>query len=440
MTPGRHELESQKQNKSGGATTDAPLPDGYSITELGPLPEEWRVVRLREVAIVKSGGSAPQGEIYFLGGKHPFVRVQHLDVDTDHVQHWDLITDEAVQRYHLQKFPAGTIVFPKSGASIRLEKRAMLLVDSYIVSHLCAVLPKVDAIERLFLFYSLKAMRLSEDKADGYPVLNLSEIREVSIPLPSLPEQRAIAHVLRAVQRAREATEGVIAALRELKKSLMRHLFTYGPVLVNATDGVILQETEIGQIPTYWQIVPFGQTILRQRIRVGKVKQQLYKSIGRFPIVDQGQTIIAGYWDNARDVYQGPLPVIIFGDHTRIFKYVDFPFVCGADGTKVLLPDTKNFDSMFLFYAYTRLNIPSRGYNRHFLLLKEQKIPLPPPPEQHEIAHILQTVDRKIEVEEQRKAALEALFKTLLHDLMTARRRLPAEFVTQFEKESEETS
>src|SRR5690606_19579179 len=74
----------------------------------------------REVAIVKSGGSAPQGEIYFLGGKHPFVRVQHLDVDTDHVQHWDLITDEAVQRYHLQKFPAGTIVFPKSGASIRL--------------------------------------------------------------------------------------------------------------------------------------------------------------------------------------------------------------------------------------------------------------------------------------------------------------------------------
>jgi len=67
-------------------------------------------------------------------------------------------------------------------------------------------------------------------------------------------------------------------------------------------------------------------------------------------------------------------------------------------------------------------------------------IPLPPLFEQCEIARILQTVDRKIEVEEQRKAALEALFKALLHDLMTARRRLPAEFVAQFEKESEDTS
>jgi len=68
------------------------------------------------------------------------------------------------------------------------------------------------------------------------------------------------------------------------------------------------------------------------------------------------------------------------------------------------------------------------------------EIPLPPLPEQREIAHILQTVGRKIEVEEQQKAALEALFKALLHDLMTARRRLPAEFVVQFEKESEVTS
>ncbi|WP_459830675.1 restriction endonuclease subunit S, partial [Hydrogenophilus islandicus] len=70
-------------------------------------------------------------------------------------------------------------------------------------------------------------------------------------------------------------------------------------------------------------------------------------------------------------------------------------------------------------------------------IMKNITIPLPPLPEQQEIARILQTVDRKLKAEEARKQALEVMFKTLLHDLMTARRRLPKGFVTQFEKSSE---
>jgi type I restriction enzyme S subunit len=68
--------------------------------------------------------------------------------------------------------------------------------------------------------------------------------------------------------------------------------------------------------------------------------------------------------------------------------------------------------------------------------LSQALIPLPPLPEQQEIARILQTVDRKLEAEEARKQALEALFKTLLHDLMTAQRRLPRELVARFEGDS----
>ena len=248
-----------------------------------------------------------------------------------------------------------------------------------------------------------------------------SDFLSIQIPLPPLDEQRAIAHVLRTVQRAKEATEGVIAALKELKKSLMQHLFTYGPVPVTERERVPLQETEIGPIPAHWRVVKFDQAITRAT-RVPKVKQSDYQPIGLVPIIDQGQSFIAGYTD--KSPYKDNLPVIIFGDHTRVLKFVDFPFVAGADGTQVLIPNSTLFDPLFVYYALSTIDIPSRGYNRHFSLLRESSLPLPPLDEQREIARMLQAVDAKIAAEQTRRAALEDLFKTLLHELMSGRRRV----------------
>jgi type I restriction enzyme S subunit len=232
------------------------------------------------------------------------------------------------------------------------------------------------------------------------------------------------------VQEAKEATERVIAALRELKKSLMQHLFTYGPVPVTERERVVLQETEIGPIPAHWRVVRFDQAIARAA-RVPKVKQSDYQPIGLVPIIDQGQSFIAGYTDKVSP-YKGNLPVIVFGDHTRVLKFVDFPFVAGADGTQVLIPDSTLFDPLFAYYALSTIEIPSRGYNRHFSLLRESSLPLPPLDEQRAIAETLRVVDRRIEAEGSHKQAVDALFRSLLHNLMTAKIRLPPDFIRQF--------
>ncbi len=144
------------------------------------------------------------------------------------------------------------------------------------------------------------------------------------------------------------------------------------------------------------------------------------KTDGRFPVVDQGQAFIAGYCDEAARVIRHDLPFVIFGDHTRCFKYVDFPFILGADGTKVLKPKVDLFDPKFFYFALRGLDIPNRGYNRHFTVLKEKSLPRPPIPDQQKIAGVLGLVQRTMEQQERLIALTTELKKALLHQLFTA--------------------
>lgn len=142
-------------------------------------------------------------------------------------------------------------------------------------------------------------------------------------------------------------------------------------------------------------------------------------SLGLFPVIDQSQAFIAGYSDDSERVIRDDLPLVIFGDHTRCVKYVDFPFILGADGTKVLKPKEDLFDPKFFYYALLSLDIPNRGYNRHFTLLKEKKVPRPEKDEQRKIAAVLGVVQRAIEQQERLLQLTAELKKALLHQLFT---------------------
>ena len=123
------------------------------------------------------------------------------------------------------------------------------------------------------------------------------------------------------------------------------------------------------------EIRPFENCIRKVKY-TNKIASQDYKSSGRFPIVSQEEAFISGYWDDPEDVFHIDGPVVIFGDHSRHIKYVDFDFVIGADGVKILAP-VDGINAKYLYYYLKSQPIQSLGYSRHYKILKEKMVPIP---------------------------------------------------------------
>ena len=136
-----------------------------------------------------------------------------------------------------------------------------------------------------------------------------------------------------------------------------------------------------------WQTKPFEDCIESVKY-TRKIQRKDFLDDGQFPIVSQEAEFTNGYWDDEADVFKVSTPVVIFGDHTQVLKYVDFDFVLGADGVKIL-PPRDFLRPKFFFYQLQAANFTSLGYARHYRLLKELEINYPPLAEQQRIVGLL---------------------------------------------------
>ena len=395
----------------------------FKMAEFGPLPKDWQVIRLKEVVALERGVSWSKSDEATSGIGVLSIPNIREDGRLDLTPRVRILKRIPPEKWITQ----GDVLLVGSSGSIQNVGRVGMV--SYDISEPLTyasftVRARVNdsRMDQTFLLYLLRSpwvkfSTFSKRAADGKYNLQVQQLRNHLVPIPPLSEQRAIAHVLRTVQRAKEATERVIQATQELKKSLMYYLFTYGSVPIEEAEKVPLKETEIGLVPEHWEVVRLGEVAT---VKYGKARP---KTQGNVPVIGSGGI----YGWTATSLVDFPTLVIGRKGTAGEVWLVECP--CWPSDTTFYLDWKKRVNVRFLF-NYLHSNKPSGEHAKTTLPSLQRHdveallIPFPPLLEQGEICLILRAVDKKLQAEEARKQALEELFKTLLYNLMTGKIRV----------------
>lgn len=321
------------------------------------------------------------------------------------------------------------------------------LADCYYQNHLHRLRVRDGRVNPEFVMFWMQAaitqLRVYEGFGNKTTIPNLSRSRlsDFVIPVPEKSEQEKIAAVLWKIQKAIEIEDAIVRNARDLKKSLLRHLFTHG------LRGEPLKETEIGPLPQSWDVLPLRELVVARGGFPFPHAKQGNKS-GAFPFYKVSDMNLAGNERYMSDSSNWIDDSVLFELKAKTFSSstVIFPKVGGALLTNkkrmltrasvidnnlmgVTVKNERELLSSFLFQWFYTVDLaelsnpgplPSINAGR----LYETRFPLAKLDEQREIADILQTVDRKIDIHEAKKRSLQELFKTMLHKLMTAQIRV----------------
>ena len=248
----------------------------------------------------------------------------------------------------------------------------------------------VDYINIIFQSYYYRAHIRSKVKGTNINNIKSEYIENLLIPIPPIEEQKRIVNKLNELMPLIEEYEKLESELNELDKKFPERLKK--SILKEAFDGKLIKSSN------KWKELTFSKCINVIGIK-HKIKRKYYLKNGKYPIIDQSYNFISGYSSNDNILINIKKPVIIFGDHTRCFKFIDFDFIAGADGIKILEP--KEFFNEKLFYYFClSLNIPNRGYSRHYKFLTKIKMRIPPIEEQK---RIVEKLDKMMELCEELK-------------------------------------
>lgn len=286
------------------------------------------------------------------------------------------ITTKALNECSLRNNNIGDVLIAMYGATI--GKLGIAAVPLTTNQACCACTP-FSFINNEYLFYYLMAIKpllISKSYGGAQPNISKEKITNCFINFPKIDEQILI-----------------VNKIKELFKKIETIDNEYNSIinLISATKRKVLEEIfgENSSYKSYYENYrPIRELCHTLSVTSKEVKLKDVKPEGKFPVVSQSKQLIDGYSDNQNNVISD-IPIIIFGDHTRVVKYINFHFIPGADGTKIL--KTINLESKYFYYGvlYASGIIDNKGYARHFSKLKNVLLPIPNKQNQNKIVKYL---------------------------------------------------
>ena len=414
------QAEKQRLIKEGKIKKEKPLPEISEDEIPFDIPASWIWVRIGNIGSWSAGATPSRTNPLYYNGDIPWLKTGDLN-DGIISDVPEFISELALEKLSLRLNPIGSVLMAMYGATI--GKLGILNIEATTNQACCACIP-YEGVYNKYLFYFLMARRtdfIKMGEGGAQPNISKEKIINAIFALPPLAEQKRIVAKIEELLPYVDRYEKAWNKLEELNKRFPTDL--QKSILQLAIQGKLVeQRPEEGTAEELYQQI---QAEKQRLIKEGKIKKEKplpeitedeipfdipeswfwtkiesvtytvgnrenqiqTKEIlpeGDFPVVSQGQSLIDGY-TNQREKVIHNLPLVMFGDHTRNVKYIDFPFVIGADGTKFhkcILVYPK-----FLYYwmIYASGQLRNRGYARHYVLLKQQLIPLPPLAEQKRI-------------------------------------------------------
>lgn len=381
---------------------------GYKHTSIGILPDVWNVVRLKDLfKRLNEKNKINNQNVLTISGRMGLINQEEYfnkSIASNDKSNYYLIQkgDFAYNKSYSNGYPFGAIKVLK-------KYNIGILSPLYICFR-----PIKDSTIPVFYehyfesgIFNREIHAIAQEGARNHGLLNMSigDFFDTKIPVLPIVEQQKIADILSTWDKAIELKEKLIEEKKKQKTGLMQRLLT-GKVRLPGFDDE-------------WEEFLFNNLFKKLSTKNHQINSNEYLKTGLFPIIDQGKNKIVGYSNNKEKKLNCPdSGIIIFGDHTRELKFIDFDFVIGADGTQVLVQKENN-NLKYLYYVLENFKIPNNGYSRHFKFLKEAKFLIPKHEEQIAIAEVLNTADKEIDLLEKELEALKLQKKGLMQLLLT---------------------
>lgn len=393
------------------------------------IPDNWRWVRFGDIVEYNMGKTPPRAEAEWWKPEHPWVSIADMPENGHITSTKECVSMSAInEKFGNKVSQAGTMIM---SFKLTVGRVSVLDIDAVHNEAIISIYPFYDDDKAIqsYLFKLLPTVTQYGDTKNAIKgkTLNSTSICNLLIPLPPLAEQKRIVAKIEELLPYIDRYEQAWSKLEDfnkrfptdMQKSILQMAIQGKLVEQRPEEGTakelyqkillerykLQQNKKIKKVPDFSIVadnIPFEvpenwswSNIETLTYAVGNKQNQIQtKEIlpeGSLPVVSQGQSLIDGY-TNQKEKAIDDLPLVMFGDHTRNVKFIDFPFAIGADGTKFHKCILVYPQYIYYWMTYASGRLRNRGYARHYVLLKEQYIPLPPLAEQKRIVAKLEEI------------------------------------------------